>query len=106
MPDNHSTESQKSQHYEFLEQATGIEPVYLAWEANALPLCYACILLLSVRPKSERRRRILYQRYLPIAYSHQRCHEDLFWSSKTVPATTPSFDCAEFSASVRYTYTT
>ena len=27
----------------FLEQATGIEPACLAWEASALPLSYACI---------------------------------------------------------------
>ncbi len=29
-----------------VEQATGIEPAYSAWEADTLPLSYACIFLL------------------------------------------------------------
>ena len=29
-----------------MEQMTGIEPAYLAWEASALPLSYICIFLL------------------------------------------------------------
>ena len=41
--------SLKQQGYAFgripvvLEQMTGIEPAYLAWEASALPLSYICI---------------------------------------------------------------
>ena len=31
----------------FLEQMTGIEPAFLAWEANALPLSYICIFHLA-----------------------------------------------------------
>ena len=30
---------------QLVEQATGIEPAYSAWEANILPLNYACIRL-------------------------------------------------------------
>ena len=29
---------------EYMEQATGIEPAYTAWEAVILPLNYACVL--------------------------------------------------------------
>ena len=30
--------------YGSMEQATGIEPAYSAWEADTLPLSYACII--------------------------------------------------------------
>lgn len=33
----------------FLEQATGIEPALSAWEAEVLPLNYACVILNSQR---------------------------------------------------------
>lgn len=31
-----------------LERQTGIEPAYLAWEANALPLCYCRFLIFII----------------------------------------------------------
>ena len=36
-----------------LEQMTGIEPAFLAWEANALPLSYICITATIIQQKPE-----------------------------------------------------
>ena len=31
-----------------LEQVTGIEPAYSAWEADTLPLSYTCVLTINI----------------------------------------------------------
>ena len=35
----------------FLEQVTGIEPAYSAWEADTLPLSYTCLVLYNYNTK-------------------------------------------------------
>ncbi len=37
----------------FLEQMTGIEPAYSAWEADTLPLSYICKMPVYYNTKSE-----------------------------------------------------
>ena len=38
----------------FLEQVTGIEPAYSAWEADTLPLSYTCLVLYNYNTKCAR----------------------------------------------------
>ena len=37
-----------------LEQVTGIEPAYSAWEADTLPLSYTCLVLYNYNTKCAR----------------------------------------------------